>query len=130
MEGAVAEGLLQHAAALEEESEVEFVGDTDAAMHLHRLVERRLAEVRGPGLGQADQGGCGVGSPVQRLERAGKAALEQLDLDEQPRSAMLQRLCGNLQLDITKTRELLGWAPPLGVDEALRRAVQAPARKP
>lgn len=46
------------------------------------------------------------------------------------RSAMLQRLCGNLQLDITKTRELLGWAPPLGVDEALRRAVQAPARKP
>ena len=31
VEGAVAEGLLQHAGALEEESEVEFVGDTDAA---------------------------------------------------------------------------------------------------
>jgi len=39
------------------------------------------------------------------------------------RGAMVQRLCGNLQLDITKTRELLGWAPPLEVDEALRRMV-------
>jgi len=41
------------------------------------------------------------------------------------RHAMLQRLCGNLQLDIAKTRALLGWAPPLAVDEALRRMVAA-----
>jgi nucleoside-diphosphate-sugar epimerase len=33
-----------------------------------------------------------------------------------------QRLCGSLQLDITKTRQLLGWAPPILVDEGLRRA--------
>jgi nucleoside-diphosphate-sugar epimerase len=32
-----------------------------------------------------------------------------------------QRLCGSLQLDITKTRELLGWTPPVSVDEGLRR---------
>jgi nucleoside-diphosphate-sugar epimerase len=35
---------------------------------------------------------------------------------------MLQRLCGNLQVDITKTRDVLGWLPPIGVDEGLRRA--------
>jgi nucleoside-diphosphate-sugar epimerase len=33
-----------------------------------------------------------------------------------------QRLCGSLQLDITKTRQLLDWIPPLSVDEGLRRA--------
>ena len=32
-----------------------------------------------------------------------------------------QRLCGSLQVDITKTRELLGWQPPVSVDEGLRR---------
>ena len=34
-----------------------------------------------------------------------------------------QRLCGNLQVDISKARSLLGWAPPVSVDEGLRRAV-------
>jgi UDP-glucose 4-epimerase len=38
------------------------------------------------------------------------------------RGAALQRLCGNLQVDITKTRDLLGWAPPIPVDEGMRRA--------
>jgi len=33
-----------------------------------------------------------------------------------------QRLCGSLQLDIAKTRQLLDWTPPLSVDEGLRRA--------
>ena len=35
-----------------------------------------------------------------------------------------QRLCSSLQLDITKTRQLLGWTPPISVDEGLRRAVK------
>jgi nucleoside-diphosphate-sugar epimerase len=35
--------------------------------------------------------------------------------------AMIDRLCGSLQVDISKARELLGWSPPLSVDEALRR---------
>ncbi len=34
----------------------------------------------------------------------------------------VQRLCGNLQLDISKARALLGWEPPVSVDEGLRRA--------
>lgn len=33
-----------------------------------------------------------------------------------------QRLCGSLQLDIAKTRQLLDWLPPLSVDEGLRLA--------
>jgi nucleoside-diphosphate-sugar epimerase len=41
----------------------------------------------------------------------------------------VQRLCGNLQVDISKTRNLLGWVPPVSVDEGLRRAV-APLLKP
>lgn len=35
-----------------------------------------------------------------------------------------QRLLGSLQVDIGKTRELLDWAPPLSVDEGLRRLVR------
>ncbi len=35
----------------------------------------------------------------------------------------VQRLCGNLQVDISKARQLLGWVPPVSVDEGLRRAV-------
>ena len=35
-----------------------------------------------------------------------------------------QRLCGSLQVDIAKTRQLLGWIPPVPVDEGLRRAAE------
>lgn len=37
------------------------------------------------------------------------------------RRAAAERLCGNLQVDITKARTLLGWAPVVSVDEGLRR---------
>lgn len=35
-----------------------------------------------------------------------------------------QRLCGSLQVDISKTRQLLGWAPPLTLDQGLKTAVE------
>jgi nucleoside-diphosphate-sugar epimerase len=35
-----------------------------------------------------------------------------------------QRLCGSLQLDITKTCQVLGWVPPVSVNEGLRRAAE------
>jgi len=38
--------------------------------------------------------------------------------------AVAQRLCGSLQLDINKTRQILGWTPPVTVDEGLRRAAE------
>jgi nucleoside-diphosphate-sugar epimerase len=37
----------------------------------------------------------------------------------------VRRLCGSLVVDIGKTRELLAWNPPVRVDEALRRTVDA-----
>ena len=37
---------------------------------------------------------------------------------------MAQRLCGSLQVDISKSRALLGWNPPISVDEGLRRTVK------
>ena len=44
------------------------------------------------------------------------------------REAALERLSGNLQVDITKAREVLGWTPPVDVDEALRRCfVRSPS---
>ena len=36
------------------------------------------------------------------------------------KGGLAQRLCGSLQVDIGKTRELLGWQAPLDVDQALR----------
>lgn len=35
-----------------------------------------------------------------------------------------QRLCGSLQVDITKTRALLGWAPPVALADALNDAAR------
>ena len=40
------------------------------------------------------------------------------------RRNMLERLCGNLQLDISKARSRLGWNPPLTVNEGLRRTLE------
>ncbi len=38
------------------------------------------------------------------------------------KAAIAQRLLGNLQVDITHTRDTLDWTPPVDVDEGLRRA--------
>lgn len=39
-------------------------------------------------------------------------------------TSIAQRLLGSLQVDISNTCTLLGWKPPVSVDEGLRRAVQ------
>ena len=36
------------------------------------------------------------------------------------KSSIARRLCGSLQVDISKSRELLGWSPPCSVDIALQ----------
>lgn len=38
--------------------------------------------------------------------------------------AVLQRLCGSLQVDIAKTCKVLGWHPPICVDEGFRQAAE------
>ncbi len=40
------------------------------------------------------------------------------------RPGIAERLCGSLQVDITKTRDLLGWTPPVSVDEALSKTAR------
>lgn len=54
-----------------------------------------------------------VNVPVRLLKILGKIT---------GRANAVQRLCGNLQVDISKTQAVLGWNPPIGVDEGLRRA--------
>jgi len=39
--------------------------------------------------------------------------------------AVAQRLCGSLQVDIEKTCRVLGWSPPLTLDQGLKKAVEA-----
>lgn len=40
------------------------------------------------------------------------------------KTAVAQRLLGSLEVDISKTCEILDWTPPVSVDEGLRRAVE------
>ena len=40
------------------------------------------------------------------------------------RPGIAQRLCGSLQVDIGKTKALLGWSPPFSVDEGLRQTAE------
>lgn len=44
------------------------------------------------------------------------------------KDGIYQRLCGSLQVDITKTRQTLDWAPPISVDEGLRYAAHGVQR--
>lgn len=39
------------------------------------------------------------------------------------KQGLYQRLCGSLQVDIAKTRNLLNWYPKVSIDEGLRRAL-------
>jgi nucleoside-diphosphate-sugar epimerase len=50
-------------------------------------------------------------------------SLLQFSADLLGKGDMAQRLLGNLQVDISHTRNTLNWSPPISVDEGLRRAV-------
>lgn len=40
------------------------------------------------------------------------------------KKALSQRLCSSLQVDISKTRKLLNWTPPVSINEALRETAK------
>ena len=40
------------------------------------------------------------------------------------RETMIDRLCGSLQVDIGKARQVLGWTAPVSVEEGLERTAQ------
>lgn len=75
-------------------------------------------------------------STTELLQRMGKAlgkparllpipqALLTASLSLLGKEAIVQRLCGSLQIDIGKTRDLLGWTPPISVDKALNQTAQ------
>ncbi len=50
--------------------------------------------------------------PLSWLKMMGKIAGKQ---------SIIERLCGNLQVDITHTKQTLGWTPPISVEEGIRR---------
>lgn len=66
--------------------------------------------------------GIALGRPARllpvpsRLLKAGATALG--------KQALAQRLCGSLQVDISKTRQLLDWEPPVSIDAALRETAK------
>lgn len=41
------------------------------------------------------------------------------------KKSFTQRLCGSLQVDISKNQQLLGWTPPVSVAEAMRKTAAA-----
>lgn len=67
--------------------------------------------------------GLALGRPARLLPvpasllKAGAALFGRRDI--------LQRLCESLQVDISKARNVLGWNPPISVDEGLRRTAQS-----
>jgi UDP-glucose 4-epimerase len=66
--------------------------------------------------------GLALGHPARLF--AVPVPLLKVGADLLHKPGIYQRLCGSLQLDISKTRELLGWTPPLSVDEGLRQAAK------
>jgi nucleoside-diphosphate-sugar epimerase len=66
--------------------------------------------------------GAAMGRPV-RLFYVPPALLK-LGATILNKPGIYQRLCGSLQLDITKTRQLLQWTPVVTVDQGLRRAAE------
>jgi nucleoside-diphosphate-sugar epimerase len=88
--------------------------------------------------GQTFLAGDGVDlSTAELLERLGRALGRPARLVRVPVSILQgafrlagmgdvgNRLCASLRVDIGKARELLGWQPPIGLDEGLARAAQA-----
>ena len=66
--------------------------------------------------------GAALGKPARLIPVP--AALLELAARLVGKQDIAQRLLGNLQVDISKTREILNWAPPVSVDEGLRKAAQ------
>ncbi len=63
--------------------------------------------------------GFALGKPARLLPVPGR--LLELGAIMLGQRALSQRLCGSLRVDIGKTRELLGWTPPVSVDDALAK---------
>lgn len=75
-------------------------------------------------------------STTELIRRLARAMCRPARLIPMPKTALMacatllgkrelaKRLCGTLTVDITKARKVLGWTPPVSVDEGLRRTVE------
>lgn len=72
--------------------------------------------------------GTAIGKPARLIPIPG--GLLMLGAALLGKKSVAQRLLGSLQVDISKTRELLGWNPPSSVDEGLRRCFAEPDLSP
>lgn len=66
--------------------------------------------------------GRAMGKPARLLPVP--VALLQLLASGLGKREVARRLCGSLQVDMSKTRALLNWTPPVSVDEGLRRCLR------
>lgn len=69
--------------------------------------------------GLLDRMALALGRPLQLISVP--ASLITLGAKLVGRADIAQRLCGSLQVDIKKTKDLLGWSPPVSVNEGLRK---------
>ncbi len=102
------------------------------------LIMHTLEHPAAPGKAWLVSDGQDVSTP-ELLQALGQALGQRLWLPPVPegvlravgralgRQAALDRLCGSLQVDISATREQLGWTPPVTMQEALREAVKRPS---
>ena len=75
-------------------------------------------------------------STTELLRRIGKALgkparllpvpewLLKIGLNAVGKREIARRLCDSLQVDISKAKDLLGWKPPVSVDEGLKRTAE------
>lgn len=80
-------------------------------------------------------------STTQLLQRMGRALGHPARLVKVPavllrmgasalgKSSIAQRLCGSLQVDISKTQKILAWNPPISVDEGLQKVAEGYRRE-
>lgn len=66
--------------------------------------------------------GCAMGCPARLVPVP--ASWLKLAANLVGKQEMAQRLCSSLQVDIAKTRDLLGWRPPLSLDQGLKKAAE------
>lgn len=83
----------------------------------HDVSTRELAEMLGTALGVRPRL---LPVPIGSMRLAARIA---------GKEPALNRLLGDLQVDITKNRELLGWSPPVTLQEGLRRAAAPMAKR-
>ena len=72
--------------------------------------------------------GRSLGAPARLLPVPVRALQAGFAIVGKPELA--QRLCGSLQVDLGKTRERLGWSPPVAVEDALAATAAAFAAAP